>query len=380
MRKHLVSLDGLRGVAALAVVGKHFQNLSHINLHLEQAAVAVDLFFVLSGFVLAQAYERRLIEGLSWRDYMSARLGRLYPAIFGALVIAVALRIWAGGAFFWELGFQFFLLPVLFGPMLYGGDVFPLDGPQWSLFWELFVNGLHSAIFRWLTPRRLVAIMAMAAVGLAVASFEWGWLDVGWTRRTFWCGLPRVIYGFFAGVLIFRLDQKGWKAPKVPYWLILLALTLCMIRWFPSAGLYWARDFLLVTVILPVIVAFAVNAEASGKWMAPFAWLGAISYPLYTLHVPLLRGFRWLLIASPSLEPWAKSGGWWLVLAAVIGFAALFERFYDAPIRAFLARRRAPATGPALPWSRSGAPSKRQAPPTQVLQSRAFESRRSGKP
>ena len=347
MRKHLASLDGLRGVAALAVAGKHFQNLSHINLHLQQAAVAVDLFFVLSGFVLAQAYEQRLSEGLSWRAYMAARVGRVYPAIFGALVIAVILRFWAGGEFFWQLGLQFLLLPVLFGPVLYGGDVFPLDGPQWSLFWELFVNGLHGAIFRWLTPSRLVAIMAVAAAGLVVASQQWGWLDVGWTRRTFWCGLPRVIYGFFAGVLIFRARQMGWSAPKVPYWLIVMVLAVCMVRWFPSVRLYWARDLLLVIVVLPAIVAFAVNAEAPGRWMAPFTWLGAISYPLYTLHVPLFRGFRWLLIASPPLQRGAEIVAWWMVFAGVIAFAALFERIYDAPIRTYLAMRRHRRSGTA---------------------------------
>ena len=78
MRKHLASLDGLRGVAALAVAAKHFQNFSRINLHAQQASVAVDLFFVLSGYVIARAYEARLAEGLSWRSYMCLRLARLY--------------------------------------------------------------------------------------------------------------------------------------------------------------------------------------------------------------------------------------------------------------------------------------------------------------
>ncbi len=346
VRKHLASLDALRGVAALAVCGKHFQNLSHINLHLQQASVAVDLFFALSGFVIAQAYEQRLEGGLGWRDYMVARLIRLYPAIFGALVIAVVFRFIAGGEFFWELGFQFLILPVMFGPMIYGGDCFPLDGPQWSLFWEIFANGLHGAVFRWLTPRRIAAIMTVAAVGLCAACWRWGWLDVGWTRRTFWCGLPRVTYGFFAGVLIYRLDQKGWRVPKVHFGFVLAALAVCMVRWFPHMRLYWVRDLALVMVILPSIVAFAVNADASGKWMKPFVWLGAISYPLYTLHVPLLRGFRWLLMDLPRLDRGVEFGLWWVVLAGVVGVAYLFETYYDVPARAWLTRRRAKAKAP----------------------------------
>jgi peptidoglycan/LPS O-acetylase OafA/YrhL len=340
VRKHLASLDGLRGVAALAVAAKHFQNLSRINLHAQQASVAVDLFFVLSGFVIARAYEARLADGLSWRDYMVLRLGRLYPAIFGALVISATLWIWAGGFPYPQLLLQFALLPVIVGPLIYAGDLFPLDGPQWSLFWELAVNGLHAAIFRWLTPARIAAIMGVALIGLLLAVSRWGWLDVGWTRRTFWCAAPRAIWGFFAGVLIFRLDQRGFRLPKVPYWLLVVVLVACMIRWAPSLRMFWARDLLLVIFILPGIVAFAVNSPVPERLVKPAIWLGAISYPLYTLHVPLLRGFRWLLIALPPLPIWERKVLWWSALVLVIAAAALYERFYDGPIRDALARRR----------------------------------------
>jgi peptidoglycan/LPS O-acetylase OafA/YrhL len=343
VRKHLASLDGLRGVAALAVAAKHFQNLSRINLHAQQASVAVDLFFILSGFVIARAYETRLAGGLAWRDYMRLRLARLYPAIAGALVISAVIWLVAGGFPYPQLLLQFALLPVLFGPLIFAGDLFPLDDPQWSLFWELAINGLHAAIFRWLTPARIVAIMGVALVGLVVACWRWGWLDVGWTRRTFWAAAPRVVWGFFAGVLIWRLHQRGWRLPAAPYWLLVAILVACMIRWAPSVRLYWARDLLLIVVILPAIVAFAVNSPVPERLVKPAIWLGAISYPLYTLHVPLLRGFRWLLMASPPLPMWERRVLWWVVFAAVILAAALYERCYDAPIRAALSRRRARA-------------------------------------
>jgi peptidoglycan/LPS O-acetylase OafA/YrhL len=341
VRRHLASLDGLRGVAALAVVAKHFQNLSRINLHAQQASTAVDLFFVLSGYVIARAYEARLADGLPWRAYMGLRLQRLYPAIFGALVISVCIWLAAGGPAYPQLLLQFALLPVVVGPVIFAGDLFPLDGPQWSLFWELVVNGLHAAAFRWLTPRRIALIMAAALVGLVLACRHFGWLDVGWTRRSFWCALPRAIWGFGAGLLIFRFNQKGWRLPAVPYWILVLALIACMIRWFPSAKLYWARDLLLVVVILPTIVAFAVHSPVPKRLVGPATWLGAISYPLYTLHVPLLRGFRWLLMSSPPVPLGERHLLWWVALAAVIGAAALYEHFYDAPIRTALANRRA---------------------------------------
>ena len=351
MRKHLASLDGLRGVAALAVAVKHFQNFSRINLHAQQASAAVDLFFVLSGYVIALAYEERLAEGLSWRSYMGLRLARLYPAIFGALVISACIWLSAGGRPYPQLLLQFALIPVVIGPLIFAGDLFPLNDPQWSLFWELIVNGAHAAIFRWLTPVRIGLIMAASFVGLVLACRHFGWLDVGWTRRSFWCAIPRTAWGFFAGVLIFRLSQRGWRLPRIPYWILVLALVACMIRWAPAAKLYWARDMLLVTVILPAIVAFAVHSPVPDRWVKPATWLGAISYPLYTLHVPLLRGFRWFLMESPALPIWERRVLWFVALFAVVGFAALYERFYDAPIRAALARRRAArrTPKPALP-------------------------------
>jgi peptidoglycan/LPS O-acetylase OafA/YrhL len=346
VRKHLASLDGLRGVAALAVAAKHFQNFSRINLHAQQASAAVDLFFVLSGYVIALAYEERLAEGLSWRSFMGLRLARLYPAIFGALVISGFIWLSAGGRPYPQLLLQFALIPVVVGPLIFAGDLFPLNDPQWSLFWELIVNGAHAAIFRWLTPVRIGMIMAASFVGLVIACHHFGWLDVGWTRRSFWCAIPRTAWGFFAGVLIFRLSQRGWRLPHVPYWILVLALVACMIRWAPSAKLYWARDMLLVTVILPAIVAFAVHSRVPDRWVKPATWLGALSYPLYALHVPLLRGFRWFLMESPALPIWERRVLWFVALFAVVGFAALYERFYDAPIRAALARRRAARRAP----------------------------------
>lgn len=341
MRKHLASLDGLRGVAAIAVALKHFQNLSGMHLHVQQAAMAVDLFFVLSGYVISRAYEGRLESGLSVARYMGMRIARLYPAIFGALVIALALRFAFHGLIVPEMGLQFLLLPVIFGPTLFGGELFPLDGPQWSLFWELTINAVHAAVFRWLTIPRIIAILAVSAAGLAIACAQWGWLDVGWTRRTAWCAAPRATYGFFMGVLIYRLQQRGVTAPKLPYLLIVGALCLAMIRWTSVIDDFWISDMLLAMVVLPAIVAFGVVAEVPRALARPAIWLGAISYPLYAVHVPLLRAVRWQLLDHPIAPGPERTAIWCVALLAVIGLAAAYERYYDAPIRAFLAQRRA---------------------------------------
>ena len=337
MKTYLPSLDGLRGVAALAVVGSHFENLSGIDLHLQAAGAAVDFFFILSGFVIAQEYEKRLEAGLSWPAFMRLRLERLYPAIMGGLIVGLAVEVWSGDPVTLGLAAQFALMPVLWGPAIHGGELFPLNGPQWSLFWELAANALHAAVFRWLSLPVLVTLVAVSAAGVAAAALSYGSLDVGWGRANGWGGPPRVMFGFFLGVLMFRLHARGWSAPRVPYPLIALALAACMFRWFPHLGGFALRDIVKTLLVLPSLVALAVRTTPSPRSMGLVLWLGAISYPIYAIHTPLLRALDTLLgQAFDTPPPWA----WWLGLAATVGLSSLFERAYDRPIRSWLQRRR----------------------------------------
>jgi len=340
MKSYLPTLDGLRGVAALAVVGSHFENLSGVSLHLEHCGVAVDFFFVLSGFVIGQAYERRLAEGLTWRAYMGLRLERLYPAILGGLLIGLAVALAAGERLHPAMALQFLLLPVFWGPLLHGGELFPLDGPQWSLFLELAANAAHAAARRWLTTPRLAVIVAMAGAVLVFVSLRAGGLDVGWARDSFWGGPPRVIYGFGMGLLIWRWRAGGRKLPAVPYLAIVAALILCLVRPFPEAGLYAVTDPVLVLLVMPLLVALAVASPAPRRGAGLVMWLGALSYPLYAIHAPTLRAFELVL---DRLSDQQAAVGWALSLPAVILFTTLFARFCEAPVRAWLRGRRRPA-------------------------------------
>jgi peptidoglycan/LPS O-acetylase OafA/YrhL len=335
LRGHIPLLDGLRGVAALAVVASHFQNLSGLPLHVRHAGVAVDFFFGLSGFVVAQAYERRLAGGLTTLAYLRIRLARLYPAILGALVIAAGLTLWSEGALYPAMGLQFLLLPVLAGPVLNGGEIFPLNGPQWSLFWELAINAVHAALVPWLTTPRLVGAVGLAAVALVFTSARFNGLDVGWSRATVLGGLPRVVYGFGIGVLIFRAAEKGHRAAAAPWWIATAALIMCLVGPFPDAVPDRIADPIVVIVVLPTILALAIRATTPRWLFGGLTWLGGLSYPLYAIHVPLLRGFAAVLDDAP--ETW-RPAGWWVALAATLLGAALFERFYDLPIRRWLGR------------------------------------------
>lgn len=344
MRKHFASLDGLRGVAALAVVGSHFENLSGFALYMQQAGVAVDFFFVLSGFVIAQAYEQRLLTDMSWRRYMGIRLARLYPAIFGGVLAGLIVAAVAGEPVSVWLGLQFLLLPVLQGAPVHGGELFPVNGPQWSLMWELAINAVHAAVVRHLTTPVLIAIIALAAGALIWTSLFFGSLDVGWSRTNLWGALPRVLYSFGVGLLIFRAHTRGFTPLKVPYAVIVIALIACMFRALPSIGGFAIRDLVIVLVILPALVILAIASPLSARWERWAIWLGALSYPLYAIHVPLLRGFNVIVDALP--DDW-QTPAWWVSLALTLGLAVLFERFYDAPIRRWISNRRRVSQDPA---------------------------------
>jgi peptidoglycan/LPS O-acetylase OafA/YrhL len=91
MQYRFEALDGMRGGAALAVFVSHIQTLRHQGGWLSQGGLAVDFLFLLSGFVIGAAYEKRLDSGLSLISYGRIRLARLYPMI-GDVPIAVELR------------------------------------------------------------------------------------------------------------------------------------------------------------------------------------------------------------------------------------------------------------------------------------------------
>jgi peptidoglycan/LPS O-acetylase OafA/YrhL len=233
---------------------------------------------------------------------------------------------------------QFILLPVVWGPSLHGGELYPLNGPQWSLFLELVANALHAGANRWLTTRRLATLVILSGILLIPVSLHFGGLDVGWSRGSFWGGPPRVAFGFGMGVLIFRFEAQGRLPPPIPFVWIALGLVLCLTRPFPETGHYAVTDLVIVLIVLPVLVALATRATIPDWGLGPALWLGALSYPLYAVHAPLLRLFEAMLERLSDAE---AAVGWAVALPIVIAVAALVQRFYDGPSRAWLRRRHA---------------------------------------
>jgi peptidoglycan/LPS O-acetylase OafA/YrhL len=352
-RKFIV-LDCLRGIAALLVLTRHAPAFLYLvppegglpGPPFFETYLAVDFFFVLSGFVLAHAYSKKLRDTISPWQFMAIRLIRLYPLYFLAILIplSIALRQIAHGAdartIFTNAAFA-----VAFVPMT-GIVLFPLNPPAWSLFSEIFANFFFALTERWLSfGWHVFVVGASASLLLAAVKFGWfgfslagrGAFDTGYQ----WAGLGgaalRVTYSFFAGTIIYRMWQTKPHVIRIhpAALIVLLGAALCadVPEHFRSE-----YDLLAVLILFPLIVYFGASSAAPIYATRFFSWLGAASYAIYVLQVPLyeplLRLFSFVGMPMQGLT-WPWSVGY---IALILIAATTADQFYDKPVRALLSR------------------------------------------
>jgi peptidoglycan/LPS O-acetylase OafA/YrhL len=328
MKKHdFVTLDGMRGLAALAVVTHHCPGLEDL---LPVGYLAVDFFFMLSGFVIAHAYERKLRDRMTFFQFLLIRIIRLYPLYLLSLAIAVAGEISQIASdhqidvtiFLINLGTALFFLP---SPT--GIGPFPINGPAWSLFFELFAN----VMFAFAIPRaslRAVATMWIFCVPVFVYGVATVGMDSGWTWQSLWLGFPRAGLEFFAGVFLYSSWAKWNRQIALPSLVPFLGLGAILIVQ-PEQGFNKIFSLYAVMVLIPSIIILAAWSKPGRHLAAIYSTLGASSYALYVLHVPLF-----ILIFDTF--GWASTHS---VLASIpiIGLilciSFLSDIYYDIPIR-----------------------------------------------
>jgi peptidoglycan/LPS O-acetylase OafA/YrhL len=333
-RHHFLALDGLRGVAAFIVIFFHGCAIFGIPNVVNSAYMAVDFFFLLSGFVIAYAYDRRLGgKSMTWWQFMTTRMIRLYPMLVvgtaAGLFVFVALQIRHA-----EFGIvisllagmgSFALLPV---GLVLGTIAYPVNLPVWSLFFEFSVNALYGSRFGRLGKHSLVAFVALSGAAL-IAVTMWGgpYFELGWANPTaFTFGFARVCYPFWAGVLLFRVARVR-TLPSVPIGVIASILVVLLL--VPINGS--AYDLLLTLVVFPVLIAFASCANLGGSAARACSALGRLSYPLYLVHLPVFQ-----IIGGTSrmmhlgISPWVlMTGGAGVAVAVAEGLLVAF----DEPVR-----------------------------------------------
>jgi peptidoglycan/LPS O-acetylase OafA/YrhL len=345
MKRHFEILDGLRGTAALLVLLYHLLDglLPYAANPLRHAYLAVDFFFLLSGFVIGYAYDDRW-PGLSLGAFLRARIIRLHPLVLLAVVLG-ALGYWldpfvgasqqlSGPRLALMLGCGALLLPTPPSSVPGGWLTHPLNSPCWSLLQEYLAN-IAYALGVWRLGRRaLAAAVALAALALVATALWHGSLDGGYAWHSVWMAPMRVAFPFGAGLLLHRLGMQV----RVPgAYLVLSALLglLFMAPAFVPASYY---HLFCVLVMFPLIVAVGAGTPTAGRLAGFCRFSGQLSYPLYLVHFPFTAIFgHWVSATHPPL------GHIVLAMVALIGFliglAWLALRYYDEPVRAWLQAR-----------------------------------------
>jgi peptidoglycan/LPS O-acetylase OafA/YrhL len=320
-------LDGLRGIAALCVVVYHyglFKNLSWLN----GAWASVDLFFLLSGFVIAHAYENKILQGMGQVSFYLARLIRLYPMYLIGLTLGLLAAVvsstspvhaekmtnaWLLGMF-WIPTWKTDIWPV--GTHSIVGPSFPLNVPSWSLFFELCANAVFYFYVRMRKPKLVfVVFLLLLPAYISISLLIPGVFNQGHSVDGFLFGFPRVMFGFFGGVFIYtyRRHLMSWlqrfigPSLNVHLTLTLMCLSLLLILFTVGGG---KSAFINSITIAPATVFLMSwlqpdTTKPLGRSLAHGCeTLGTLSYPVYVLHMPLLMMTYIFLTLTTKMQYW----------------------------------------------------------------------------
>jgi peptidoglycan/LPS O-acetylase OafA/YrhL len=341
------TLDALRGIAAIGVVVFHMAR-AFSPLATPGGYLAVDLFFMMSGVVLSHAYESRFRVGMSTFDFMRLRFIRLYPLYLLGLLfgIVVTLASFLGGNIQgWDVPglMQAGLLALVFLPDLSGRPVnqmFPLNVPCWSLFFELLVNLLFVVCWRLLTSRLLGVLCLLTGGVVGWAILQRGNIDQGSIAADFAVGLARTIFGFSVGVLIARHipgARRGVSNLKV---LAIVAVVAVALAAGPTGELRAVWDALCVLVVFPLLVYWGTLVDPGPRVRGIATFLGVTSYAIYVLHSPLASVVnsvsRHFSGATGAVAGAPYTGC--VVLGLLLTGCWLVDRWYDMPVRRYLGR------------------------------------------
>ncbi|MCD7925876.1 MAG: acyltransferase [Bacteroides sp.] len=366
-KPHYDLLDGLRGVAALLVVWCHvFEGYAFAGggtiESINHGYLAVDSFFILSGFVIGYAYDDRWSKSLTMKDFFKRRLIRLHPMVVMGVVLGV-ITFCIQGSVQWDgthVATSMIMLSVLcslfFIPALPGagyevrgnGEMFPLNGPSWSLFFEYIGNILYALFIRRLSTKALGVLVVLLGAGLtAFAAFDvsgYGNIGVGWTLDgvNFLGGSLRMLFPFTMGLFLSRI----FKPMKVrgAFWIcsaVLLALfSVPYLEGMEPVSMNGLYEMFCVIVVFPILIWLGASGSTTDKNSTRICkFLGDISFPLYIIHYPFMYLFyAWLI----EKQLFTLGETWQVVLCVYIGsvvVAYLCLKLYDEPVRRWLSKK-----------------------------------------
>ena len=368
-------LDGLRGVAAMIVVAFHlFETYSAGPEYqiINHGYLAVDFFFVLSGFVIGYAYDDRWNRMSTW-NFFKRRLVRLHPMLIMGTLLGAALFYFGDCPSFplveqtpwWKVIalaiFCFSMIPALKNWDIRGwGETNPLNGSMWSLMWEYLANIAYALVIR----RFSKTVLAIFVAGSAFLTIDVCLnLDVfhlldgrmyaantvigGWSidAEQGYIGIARLLYPFFCGLLLSRIGKTISVRGGFWWCSLLVVILLCMPciqggvqgTWSCGNGIYNA---VAILVMFPLIVAMGAGSKVTDKRsIAVCKWLGELSYPLYVTHYPLI----YVQMAWAGCHKDSPQSTHIFVAASIfilaISIAWVFYKLYDVPVREWLKKK-----------------------------------------
>ena len=372
-KPHYNLLDGLRGMAALLVIWYHINEGfgfaetdngagNGLVKNLNHGYLAVDFFFILSGFVIGYAYDDRWNKGFTMKEFFKRRLIRLHPmVVIGTLLGVITFCLqgsvqWNGTQIATSLTMLALLCTMLFIPAVPGlgyeirgnGEMFPLNGPYWSLFFEYIGNILYALFIRRLSTKalgRLVVVLGIALTWFATSNIStYGSIGVGWTLDSvnFLGGSLRMLFPFTMGMFLSRIFQP--VKVRGAFWIcsaVLLALfSVPFIGASEPVCMNGVYESFCIIIVFSILVWLGASGATTDKISTNICkFLGDISFPLYVVHYPFMYLFYAWLIKSKLYtfgETWAISLS---VMAWNVLLAYACQKLYDEPTRKYLAKR-----------------------------------------
>lgn len=345
-RQHFLILDGLRGIASLAVLLFHFMEIAvpdYTKNFVAHAYLAVDFFFCLSGFVIAYAYDERF-ERIGALTFLKLRLIRLHPLVLIGAVLGILSFIQDPFSDLQQhyTAFQKLLLFISSGflipyPLVLQrfANLFHLNPPTWSLFWEYAANIAYALVLIRLRNKWLWVLSGIAALCLCLEAHRSGNLCIGWGGENIRGGGFRVFYSFVVGMLAYR---SKWMI-KSPLGFLSLSALLTLAFIFPySDATNRFVDPVFVILYFPFLVALGAGATLRPAFERLCRFLGELSYPLYMIHYP----FVWIFFSytearKPSLSEMTPVIIISMLFLVLVAWIVL--KYVDAPLRNYLKTR-----------------------------------------
>lgn len=345
-KQHFEILDGLRGIAALAVVVFHFMEWVFTDPSknfIGHGFLAVDFFFCLSGFVIGYAYDNRIVK-MGMLNFFSSRIIRLHPLVIAGSVLGLLAflfdpfgghpELYSTGKIILTFFCSLFLIPL---PVIAdrGFNLFSFNAPAWSLFWEYVANIVYAFVLYRIARGYLLLLTLLSAVAIYYVAYHSGNLLGGWSGPTFWDGGVRIAYSFLAGLLIYR---SNWII-KNRLGFIGLAILLLLAFIMPFSKWNWLSEPLIVLFYFPLLIALGAGATLAADLKKVCIFSGKISYPLYMTHYAVL----WMFGNYYTSHKPGNMHLTFIILSGLIllvGAAYLVMVFYDIPVRKYLSDKR----------------------------------------